>query len=59
VRIDFKSEEEAVAFCEDQGFDYVIEGTKPYERKHQSYADNFQYSGKSKVKQFEEKSKTF
>ena len=50
VTMMFESEKEAVAFCEDNGFNFVIEGSKPYKRQHQEYADNFAYTGNPKVR---------
>ena len=45
VWLTFKSEEDAVGFCQEQGFSFEVVEGKPYERQHQSYANNFVYTG--------------
>ena len=50
ISMNFESEAEAVEFCKDNGFNYVIEAERPYERQHRSYSDNFVYTGNPKIK---------
>lgn len=46
VSLYFDTEEEAVDFCDKQAFEYQLDGAKPHERTHQSYADNFAFQRK-------------
>lgn len=45
VKMYFPSEEEAVRYCKQNAFDFVIEGQKPIEKESKSYAENFRYTG--------------
>jgi hypothetical protein len=41
VRLNFKSCEDAIAYCERNGFDYHLVPATPVTLKIQAYADNF------------------
>lgn len=41
VRINFRTREEAIAFCEKRGIAYHLVPTAPVRMKIQAYADNF------------------
>ena len=41
VRINFKTREEAIAFCDKRGIAYHLVPTAPVRMKIQAYADNF------------------
>ena len=41
VRIGFESRDEAIAYCERNGFDYHLVPATPVKLKIQAYADNF------------------
>ena len=43
VRLQFASQEEAIAYCEREGIAYQVFDTKPVERQRISYSDNFAF----------------
>jgi hypothetical protein len=43
VRLSFKTQDDAIAFAQKEGFDYSVEQPKAHRVKPRSYLDNFRY----------------